>query len=242
MAKIDIRHAYRNVPVHPDDRHLLAMQWNNEILIDKVLPFGLRSAPLIFTAIADALQWIIEQRGVHPILHYLDDYITIGPPDSTQCSHNLHVLKQTCEDLGVPLEASKSEGPTSRITFLGLPSARVIRLPEDKLARLCRLLEDWGNRKATRKRDLLSLIGHLQHAAKAVRQLIPLGQLNVAARSDTTWWRTFAQQWTCSTTTTSSTHTSGSWGCAAFASKAWFQFQWPSSVTDWHIAAKEMTP
>ena len=27
MAKVDIRHAYRNVPVHPDDRPLLGMQW-----------------------------------------------------------------------------------------------------------------------------------------------------------------------------------------------------------------------
>ena len=35
MAKIDIKQAYRNIPVHPDDRHLLAMQWRNEVLIDK---------------------------------------------------------------------------------------------------------------------------------------------------------------------------------------------------------------
>ena len=48
MAKIDIQHAYLNMPVHPDDRHLLAMLWHNEILVDKVLPFGLRSALPIF--------------------------------------------------------------------------------------------------------------------------------------------------------------------------------------------------
>ena len=65
MAKIDIKQAYRNIPVHPDDRHLLAMQWRNEVLIDKVLPFGLRSAPLIFSAVVDALQWIIERKGAH---------------------------------------------------------------------------------------------------------------------------------------------------------------------------------
>lgn len=48
LAKIDIAHAYRNVPVHPADRHLLGMQWDNLIYIDTVLPFGLRSAPKIF--------------------------------------------------------------------------------------------------------------------------------------------------------------------------------------------------
>ena len=64
MAKADIMQAYRIVPVHPDDRHLLGVQWKGEILLDKVLPFGLRSAPLIFTARADAFQWIMLKRRV----------------------------------------------------------------------------------------------------------------------------------------------------------------------------------
>ena len=29
MAKIDVKQAYRNVPVHPKDRHLLGMQWTS---------------------------------------------------------------------------------------------------------------------------------------------------------------------------------------------------------------------
>lgn len=55
MGKVAIRQAYRIVPVHPDDRHLLAVQWEGQLFIDKILPFGLQSAPLIFTAVADAL-------------------------------------------------------------------------------------------------------------------------------------------------------------------------------------------
>ena len=46
MAKIDVRQAYRNVPVHPRDRHLLGMEWQGRVLIDGALPFGLRSAPV----------------------------------------------------------------------------------------------------------------------------------------------------------------------------------------------------
>ena len=41
MAKVDIRHAYRNMPVHPDDCPLLGMQWRGRVFIDKALPFGL---------------------------------------------------------------------------------------------------------------------------------------------------------------------------------------------------------
>ena len=58
---MDVKEAFRNIPIHPDDRPLLAMRWNNKIYVDKCLPFGLRSAPIIFSAVADTLQWIIQQ-------------------------------------------------------------------------------------------------------------------------------------------------------------------------------------
>lgn len=32
--------------------------------VDGVLPFGLWSAPKIFTAVADALQWVMVDKGV----------------------------------------------------------------------------------------------------------------------------------------------------------------------------------
>ena len=65
MRKMDIQQAYRNIAVAPEDWHFLGMKWQGkEVYIDKVLPFGLRSAPLIFSAVADALQWIMTQQGV----------------------------------------------------------------------------------------------------------------------------------------------------------------------------------
>ena len=57
LAKLDIKSAYRLVPVHPDDRPLLGIQWKGGTYVDGMLPFGLRSAPKIFTAVADALEW-----------------------------------------------------------------------------------------------------------------------------------------------------------------------------------------
>ena len=49
MAKMDIQSAYQNVLVHPDDRILLGMKWEDQLFIDTVLPFGLRLAPKIFS-------------------------------------------------------------------------------------------------------------------------------------------------------------------------------------------------
>ena len=48
LAKMDIKHAYRNVPVHPVDRRLLGMCWEDIVYVDTTLPIGLRFAPLIF--------------------------------------------------------------------------------------------------------------------------------------------------------------------------------------------------
>ena len=56
MVKLNVASAYRIVPVHPDDRLLQGMRWKGGVYIDKALPFGLSSAPKIFTALSDAVQ------------------------------------------------------------------------------------------------------------------------------------------------------------------------------------------
>ena len=48
LAKVDIKHAFRLLPVHPADRHLLTMEWNQSIYIDTCLPLGL-GQPLSFS-------------------------------------------------------------------------------------------------------------------------------------------------------------------------------------------------
>ena len=98
MAKFDVESAYRNVPVHPSDRHLLGMKWRNQYYVDLALPFGLRSAPFIFNAIADLVEWIlVHSYQIPDLLHYLDDFITMGPPESSQCAHNLRAALAVCK-------------------------------------------------------------------------------------------------------------------------------------------------
>lgn len=80
LAKVDIAQAFRNIPVHPDDRHLLGMKWDDKVFIDLTLPFGLRSSPRIFTTVADVFEWILLHRGVSWCLHYIDNFLTSGEP------------------------------------------------------------------------------------------------------------------------------------------------------------------
>ena len=85
LTKIDIKSAFRVLSVHPADRHLLGMKWNNEVYLDSCLLFGLRLAPRLFNVLADLLEWILHilhQQGVTFSLHYLDDFLTIGLPGS----------------------------------------------------------------------------------------------------------------------------------------------------------------
>lgn len=42
--EVDLESAYRQVPVHPDDRWLLGICWRGKLYVDLALPFGLRSA------------------------------------------------------------------------------------------------------------------------------------------------------------------------------------------------------
>ena len=42
LSKLDIKDAYRIIPVHSDDRPMLGMQWKGQYFMDTHLPFGLR--------------------------------------------------------------------------------------------------------------------------------------------------------------------------------------------------------
>ena len=63
MAKAEVKHAYHNVPIHPQDRHLLGMQFDGQVYLDTTLPFGLRSAPKIFTAVVDTWKGYLGGGG-----------------------------------------------------------------------------------------------------------------------------------------------------------------------------------
>ena len=111
MAKFDVEAAYRNVPIHPEDRFLLGMKWREQFYVDLALPFGLRSAPFIFNTVVDMVEWILlNQHNVSDLLHYLDDFISAGPPQSPQCAYNLSTALAVCKRLGLPLHPNKCVG------------------------------------------------------------------------------------------------------------------------------------
>ena len=172
MAKLDIQSAYRHIPVHTDDRHLLGIAWKSKVYLDRALPFGLRSAPKIFSAVADALMWIMSYRGMRAGIHYLDDFLIFGRLQESECDENLAKALSICNELGVPVTTNKLEGPTTCLTFSGLQldsQDRIISLPAVKLQKVKSTIAEWLKRRACTKHQLLSLIGTLHHATSVVK-------------------------------------------------------------------------
>ena len=128
----------------------MGIRWKGKIYCDCMLPFGLRSAPKLFTAVADALEWVIhKQGGVTSVAHYLDDFIILGRLESDECARGLRALVKTCDHLGVPLAQGKSEGPSTTLTVLGIEIYTVactLSLPHPKLQRIRDLLLEWDDK------------------------------------------------------------------------------------------------
>ena len=239
------------VPIYPEDQHLLAVRWRGTVFIDKNLPFGLRSATKIFTAVADALQWILKHEGkVVNSLHYLDDFIFVAPSSSSAESQKQAMLS-LFDSLGVPIEPTKLEGPSSSLQFLGIEvdtQSLQLRLPSDKLSQLRTCLQCCAFHRSVRKHTLEKLTGLLQFATKVVRPSRPflrrlyalqdigshpdhLVRLNNPAIADITWWLLIAERWNgisllwdlglARADTTVFSDVSGSWRCGAVQDNCW---------------------
>ena len=256
LAKIDIQHAYCNVPIHPDDRWLLGMVWEESLFVDTALPFGLRSACKIFNAVADAVEWILKEEGVATVFHYLDDFLIIGAPHSDECARALSLLLYTFRELGLPIALNKLEGPIAVLSFLGLElnsNLLEVRLPAVKLAEIHLLISSWLGWKACTGKELKSLVGHLGFACKVVqpgktflRRMFELLsransahrfiRLNSSFKSDLLWWHTFLSPLNGVNLTRKLTppkfqvrfasDASGRVGCGAIWSPQWFQYKW----------------
>ena len=75
---------------------MLAIQWEGQTYLDTALPFGLRSAPKLFSAVADAVAWGMWRRGIRYQLHYLDDYLLLGPPGTPVCGQAVATTLELC--------------------------------------------------------------------------------------------------------------------------------------------------
>ena len=76
MAKIDLKSAFRMIPVHSADCDFLGMHWQGQYYVDTCLPFGLHSAPFLFNEYTTAIEWIMTHiYQLCHFIHYLDNFL-----------------------------------------------------------------------------------------------------------------------------------------------------------------------
>ena len=218
LTKLDIRSAFRLIPVRPEDWSLLGIHWDNKFYFEKVLPFELRSSSCIFNQVANAIEWIVKEVFKVPeVLHYLDDYLNIAPPNMHLAKSQQDFILAAFDYLGVPLAREKVEGPVTELTFLGISLDTVMmeaRLPADKLTEIRALLQQVGAGRDTTPAKFDSFVGKLSFAATVVvpgstfmRRLWDVTKrfhkvpghyrivLSAECRKDIRWWKRLVEDW-----------------------------------------------
>jgi len=127
----------------------------------------------------------------------------------------------------------------------------------------------WLGKRKAKKRQILSLVGLLQHATKVVKpgrtfvaQMYKAAaklkkfhhktRLTKGFQSDLQWWHIFVTNWNGVSFITGTpvqepvcciqTDASGHWGCGVRFDSLWLQHAWSLEWTDISIMAKELVP
>ena len=81
-------------------------------------PFGCAAPQLCFNEYADARQYAMQTNKVQDLLHYLDGYFTVGPPDSPVHANNIVTMIAAYKKLGFAVNPEKVTKPATTTNFL----------------------------------------------------------------------------------------------------------------------------
>ena len=176
MAKLDLRDAYLHVPVQEKFQKFLSFVFRGEVFQFLALPFGLSSAPFIFTRLVQFPVEILRKQGVN-VIAYLDDLIMWGNSE-LEVRRAVRLAQATFTRLGFLLNRKKSVlRPTQVLTWLGLVwNTRTfsIALPLSFQEKVRKGAVEVLASSRTSRRSLERLQGLMAFAA----QVLPFARLN----------------------------------------------------------------
>lgn len=118
MVSLDLQDAYLHVPIYPPHRRFLRFIFQGLHYQWRVLPFGISSAPWLFTRITAPICRYLHLRGMH-FDPYIDDCLMSNPQPLVlrrQAALALDLLRQ----LGWLVNREKSQlVPSQDLTFIG---------------------------------------------------------------------------------------------------------------------------
>ena len=151
---VDIKAAYRAVPVFPPHRQLQGFRWKfdwdrtEHYFVDNFLCFGLANAPAIFNRISTAIARFLRLKN-HIVVVYLDDFLLIGSTYA-RCRESQNALLNLLQSLGFPICWEKLAAPAQRVQFLGIIIDSVhcrLELPQEKVQSFHFTLQGFRNQR-----------------------------------------------------------------------------------------------
>ena len=171
VTSIDLTDTYLHMPIHTQSQKYLSFHFKGATYQFTSLPFGLASAPLIFTSIVKEVKLIALQSGIR--LHqYLDDWL-ISAPSEQQCMVQTQKLLKLVKDFGFIVNLKKSElKPSQRFDFLGyhfLLDLDLVKPTQDRWTKLQEMFHRLSLKSVISARTLMSTIGLLASMEKTVK-------------------------------------------------------------------------
>lgn len=134
MTSIDLKDAYFLIPVHKKFKKYLRFQFENQLYEFSSLPFGLSTAPYVFTKTLKPVIHHLRSMGITLVI-YLDDILIIGKTKEI-CSKNTKIAIEVLTKLGFIINNEKSVLiPSQTCRYLGFildSRALTISLPKEK--------------------------------------------------------------------------------------------------------------
>ncbi|VDL82191.1 unnamed protein product [Nippostrongylus brasiliensis] len=168
-ATIDMCDAYFAINIAEDNRNYLAFYWNGSAYRFTCLPFGLATAPYVYTKLMRVVVTHLRARGMR-LINYLDDWIFFSE-NASACEREVTYAAHFFESLGMRINYSKSVmSPTQRIEFLGMEIDTVrgdFIVPGNKLLRVQQEASALIRSRKAPARELAAFLGRVNFVSIA---------------------------------------------------------------------------
>ena len=113
FTKLDITHAYQQIPLDEDSRSSVTINTHKGLFRYHHLPFGVHSAPAIFQREMEGLL-----RDILSTVVYLDDILITGKTEEEHLQ-NIDEVMARLEDEGLTLKKEKCQFMLDKVEYLG---------------------------------------------------------------------------------------------------------------------------
>ena len=116
VSSIDLSDTYLHIPIHPNSRKYLQFCYKSQVFQFTSLPFGLATAPQVFTMIVKEVKLMTLSRGLR-IHQYLDDWL-IRSQSQEEAQVNTQAVVDLTQSLGWIINQEKSELKPTQVFFV----------------------------------------------------------------------------------------------------------------------------